>query len=258
MTQQLVNTEIDDKVAIVTLNRPQALNALSKALCLEIVDAFQTLATDDSVQVIILTGVGKAFTVGLDLKELSTDSGQLSTSELGPDAPVIAAIANCGKPVIGAINGFAVTGGFELALACDFLYAARSAKFADTHARVGIIPGWGLSQKLPRLVGVNRAREISFTGNYFSADEAQQWGLVNKVVDDEALLSESIKTAQQIAETIPQALYKVRDMINDGWQMTLEDGLRMEEAQAVALNTSMETGGLEQRLAQLQKRARKQ
>lgn len=258
MTDSLVTTEITGKVALITLNRPEALNALSKALCDQLEASFKRLADNDAVQAIVLTGAGKAFTVGLDLKELSTGAGILADDALGPEARVINAISRTGKPVIGAVNGFAVTGGFELALACDFLYAAESAKFADTHARVGIIPGWGLSQKLPRLVGVNRAREISFTGNYFSAADGERWGLVNKVVPDEQLLDAAMACAQDIAETIPHALYQVRSMINDGWELTLAEGLALEGRAAKAMNTSMETGHLEQRLGELQQRGRKQ
>jgi enoyl-CoA hydratase len=258
MSETLVTTEINDKVAVVTLNRPEALNALSKALCDQLEVAFKTLGENESVQAIVLTGAGKAFTVGLDLKELATGSDILADDALGPEARVINAISKCGKPVVGAINGFAVTGGFELALACDFLYAAESAKFADTHARVGIIPGWGLSQKLPRLVGVNRAREISFTGNYFSAADGERWGLVNKVVADDELLDAAMSCARDIAETIPHALYQVRSMINDGWELTLQEGLELEGRAAKAMNSSMETGHLEQRLGELQQRGRKQ
>ena len=170
--EDLVLFEVKEGVALITLNRPAALNALSLAMTDAILEAFRQVNADDSIMAVVLTGRGKAFCAGVDLKELAGGNGMMSADNLGPETPIIRAMADCRKPLIGAINGFAVTGGFELALACDFLYAAEEAKFADTHARVGLLPGWGLSQKLPRLVGINRAREISFTGNYFSADDA--------------------------------------------------------------------------------------
>ena len=171
--ETLVLTEISDGVALMTLNRPNAYNALSRAMTKAIIDTLSRLAVDEQVRVIVLTGKAKAFTAGVDLEELSDGGGVLDSENLGEEAPLVTAFADCPKPIIGAVNGFAVTGGFELALACDFLYAARSAKFADTHARVGIVPGWGITQKLPRVVGINRAREISFTGNLAARSRAR-------------------------------------------------------------------------------------
>ena len=167
------------------------------------------------------------------------------------------AFSECRKPVIGAVNGFAVTGGFELALACDFLYASENAKFADTHARVGLLPGWGLSQKLPRLVGINRAREISFSGNYFSAREALEWGLVNSVYPQNELLEASLDIAHQISTCLPDALYRIKAMMNEGWEMTLGDGLAAEGRASGAYNPGVDFGVMKERLAQLQQRSRK-
>ncbi|MGH6649986.1 MAG: enoyl-CoA hydratase-related protein [Sphingopyxis sp.] len=133
---------------------------------------------DRSVHAIVLTGAGsRAFSASLDLKELGADIGSLGGTKTRTenDDPV-AAIASCPQPVIGAINGVAITGGFELALACDILIASTNARFADTHARVGIMPGWGLSQKLSRIVGLSRAKEISLTGNFVTAEQALDWG----------------------------------------------------------------------------------
>jgi enoyl-CoA hydratase len=167
-------------VATLTLNRPEAMNALSHELRQALTRGFRELAQDEAVRVVILTGAGKSFCAGLDLKELGSRDGQ----PLGAftDAEMMAAIRGFPGPVIGAVNGFAITGGFELALACDLLIASQEARFADTHARVGILPGWGLSQKLPRLIGIGRAKELSFTGNFIGAEQALAWGLVNRVV----------------------------------------------------------------------------
>ena len=189
MADDLLLVDVADGVATVTLNRPAAMNALSRALRAAIVTTFRRLADDAAVEVLILTGAGRAFCAGLDLKELGGESGAADDTESAvAGADVVAAVQTCGKPVIGAINGFAITGGFELALACDVLIAAHGARFADTHARVGILPGWGLSQKLSRTIGIYRAKELSLTGNYLSAEQAESWGLVNRVVAPEALL----------------------------------------------------------------------
>ena len=255
--QASVLTEISDGVALMTMNRPEAYNALSRAMTTTIINTLASLSTNEAVRVIVLTGKGKAFTAGVDLKELSEDGGVLDSDNLGDDAPLVTAFANCPKPIIGAVNGFAVTGGFELALACDFLYAARSAKFADTHARVGIVPGWGITQKLPRIVGINRAREISFTGNYFSADQALEWGLVNRVCDDSDLVPQALATARQIAETLPEALTEVRHMINAGWDTTLADGLALEGRRSKTFNDQVDFVQMSARLEQLKSRVRK-
>ena len=176
MTDPLVLIERHDAIAVVTLNRPEALNALSSALRRRLGETFAELSEDRSTEVIILTGAGRAFTVGLDLKELGGE-GALSRGARGgtprqeDSAPHLGsadlsdALAATPQPVIAAVNGYAITGGFELALMCDFIIATPEARFADTHARVGVVPGWGLSQRLPRLVGINRAKELSLTGN---------------------------------------------------------------------------------------------
>lgn len=170
-----------DGVRTLTLNRPEARNALSRQLLAELGDAVVAADRDDDVAVIVLTGTDPAFCAGLDLKELGQESsglGRVTTSSPLPPTS---------KLVIGAVNGVAVTGGLELALNCDILVASDRAGFADTHARVGIMPGWGLSVLLPRRVGLGRAIEMSMTGNYVPADQALAWGLVEHVVPHESL-----------------------------------------------------------------------
>ncbi len=171
--ENLVLVATDGGVTTVTLNRHEALNALSGALRQSLAKTFLDLRDDEETQVIILTGAGRAFTVGLDLKELGGETPSTRTSN-GPTEDLGQAMANLGKPVIGAINGFAITGGFEVALMCDFMIVSEEARFADTHARVGVVPGWGLSQRLPRLIGINRAKELSLTGNFLDAHTAYQ------------------------------------------------------------------------------------
>ncbi len=158
----LVLLEKRDGYAFVTLNRPDEMNALSRELRRQFVAAFEDCRTDDNVRVIILTGNGRAFCAGFDLKELGSNNSDNAANEV--NNALAWAMAAFEGPIIGAINGHAITGGFEMALACDVLIASENARFADTHARVGILPGWGLSQKLPRLIGLSRAKEISFTG----------------------------------------------------------------------------------------------
>ncbi|OBB71351.1 enoyl-CoA hydratase [Mycolicibacterium monacense] len=181
--------ETTDRVRTLTLKRPQARNALSKALREAFFTALRNAEYDDDVDVVIVTGADPVFCAGLDLKELG-DQTQLP--DISPKWPSMT------KPVIGAINGAAVTGGLELALYCDILIASEQARFADTHARVGLLPTWGLSVRLPQKVGVGMARRMSLTGDYLSATDALRAGLVTEVVPHAELLP----TARAIAASI--------------------------------------------------------
>lgn len=185
-----VLVEVTDRIATVTLNRPEARNAMSLALRRELWKAVGAAHDDDGVDVIILTGADPAFCAGLDLKELGAMAEDPGTAEAGDISPAErrGPIPAGPKPVIGAVNGAAITGGFELALACDLLVASVHARFADTHARVGIQPDWGLTVLLPQAIGVRRAREMSTTGNFCDAETALAWGLVNHVVPHDQLL----------------------------------------------------------------------
>ena len=252
----ILQLAISEQIAVITLNRPAARNALSLTMRDSIVTTLNSLSQDCDVRVIILTGAGKAFCAGLDLKELQSIGHPMKPTAVGMESPVVKAFRDCPKPIIGAINGYAITGGFELALACDFLYAAESAQFADTHARVGLVPGWGLSQKLPRLIGINRAREMSFSGNFISARDAESWGLVNRVFPDSELMDQAMKIAAQIAETRPDTLDRIRQMMNSGWEMTLGDGLRMEGENAGQHNSQTGMGEMGERLSELKERSK--
>src|SRR5882757_2535696 len=181
--------ETEDRVRTLTLNRPQARNALSSELRRRFFGALRDAEADDDVDVVILTGTDPVFCAGLDLKELG-DATELP--DISPQWPPM------NKPVIGAINGAAVTGGLEFALYCDILIASEQAKFADTHARVGLLPTWGLSVRLPQKVGVGMARRMSLTGDYLSAADALRAGLVTEVVAHDQLLA----TARRIAASI--------------------------------------------------------
>lgn len=181
--------ETSDRIRTVTLNRPGARNALSKALRSQFFSALREAEADDSVDVVIVTGADPVFCAGLDLKELG-DTTELP--DISPKWPPMT------KPVIGAINGAAVTGGLELALYCDILIASENARFADTHARVGLLPTWGLSVRLPQKVGVGMARRMSLTGDYLSAEDALRAGLVTQVVAHDELLASARAVAASI------------------------------------------------------------
>lgn len=226
MSEKIVTVERHDSVALVTLNRPDALNALSRALRSELVRVFDMLSADDEVRAVVLTGAGRAFTAGVDLKEAGETGFALGAD--GGDIDITRALGAYPWPIIGAINGFAITGGFELALMCDVLLAGENAKFADTHARVGIMPGWGLSQKLSRLIGTSRAKELSFTGNFLDAETAAQWGLVNRVHKTDELIPAALKLAAEMCSCDPTLLKNYKAVIDDGLAIEFGDALKME------------------------------
>nr|WP_090274639.1 enoyl-CoA hydratase [Mycolicibacterium komanii]CRL67576.1 enoyl-CoA hydratase/carnithine racemase [Mycolicibacterium komanii] len=189
MTDDILLIDTQDRVRTLTLNRPQSRNALSAELRRRFYRALGEAQADDDVDVVIVTGADPVFCAGLDLKELG-DTTDLP--DISPKWPPMT------KPVIGAINGAAVTGGLEIALYCDVLIASEQARFADTHARVGLLPTWGLSVRLPQKVGVGMARRMSLTGDYLSADDALRTGLVTQVVPH----AELMPTARQVAASI--------------------------------------------------------
>ena len=209
MAESVILTELADGIAVVTMNRPDARNALNRELRAAVPTVLQELDADPDVHAMILTGADPAFCAGLDLKELSGGSMTAAPTDLGApgDADDTAATTTTSplpfgaltKPLIGAVNGPAVTGGFELALGCDFLIASERARFADTHARVGVMPGWGLTVLLPQAIGIRRARQMSFTGNYVDAPTALAWGLVNAVVPHDELIGAARSLAADMA-----------------------------------------------------------
>ncbi len=241
-----VLVEVVDRVAIITLNRPAQRNALNRAIRTQLPRAIRDCEAKADVDVMILTGADPAFCAGVDLKEFgSGESTAFGDREPSGDAgerdrdgrlPYRGAIPPHTKLLIGAINGVAVTGGFEVALNCDFMIASELARFADTHARVGVMPGWGLTVLLAQRVGVARARQLSVTGNYLDAGRAYEWGLVNEVVPHDQLLPRCIELARD-SVTIDQravrrmlATYaEVADTtVADGW--TIEDRVSREWA----------------------------
>jgi enoyl-CoA hydratase len=192
-------TDIADGIGTITLNRPEARNALTPELVRAIGAAVIELDATD-LAAIILTGTDPAFCAGVDLKQLS--SGDMPPLNAGSTS-YWGAVPPHETPIIGAINGPTVTGGFELALACDFMIASDRARFADTHARVGVMPGWGLTIRLPALIGMDRARRMSLTGDFVDAQLAYEWGLVTEVVPHDSLLARAREVASHIA-TVPR------------------------------------------------------
>jgi enoyl-CoA hydratase len=203
---------MDGPVAVVTLDRPEARNALTGSMIRSMADSFDECDRDERVRVVVLTGRDPAFCAGLDLADLTRtyeDVGS-AVSSSSPDRRV--GFPRPSKPLIGAVNGPAVTGGLELALGCDFLIASERASFADTHARVGVMPAGGLTIRLPQLVGINRARQMSLTGNFVDAVRAFEWGLVNEVVPHHALLPRVLELAGAVSEVDPDAVGELRAM----------------------------------------------
>lgn len=237
-------------VALITINRPGSLNSLTRPMMVDLAQAFKKLDRDDSVRVIILTGSGRSFCSGVDL----TAAEDVFKGDVkDPESDPVVQMELCRKPIIGAIRGFAVTAGFEIALACDILVAAKGSKFIDTHARFvpfiritnrlfgfwtrplrvccrfGIFPSWGLSQKLSRIIGVNKAREVSLTASPLTAEVAEKLGFVNHVVEDSELLKKSREIADAIVKNNEDLVLRYKAVINDGIKLDLGRALSLEK-----------------------------
>ena len=228
MEFDLLTTYRDGPVITVTMDRPKQLNALSLALEDELRRCFRALSADDGLRAIVLTGAGRAFSAGVDLKELASDPAAKDRRIWhGPDS-LSGIMRACPHVIITAVNGYAITGGLELALLGDIVIASDTAQFADTHARVGITPAWGLSQILPRLIGVNRAKHMSLTGEYVFAARAVEWGLVNEAVPPGHLMTRALELAKDVADTDPVAAARIKRLIDDSVETTYADGLARE------------------------------
>lgn len=244
MEEPLVLVEQRGTIAIVTLNRPDALNAMSRALSAQLASAFANLPAE--TRVAILTGSGRAFCAGMDLKELSggESSLQAADEEQGAGHRRFGMAAFDG-PVIGAINGFAITGGLELAMCCDIRIAAKNAKFADTHSRVGVIPGGRMSALLSRLVGLGRAKEMSLGGNAIDAATAERWGLVNRVVEPAELMPTALKLAEDIAANNPSIIRRYNTLIEENFGLAYADAVDNEHQKSRDANQSFRKEGFD-------------
>ncbi len=258
MSDNILLVEKEAAVATLTLNRPASMNALSPQLLSELCSAFQSLKADKAILAAILTGNGRAFCAGLDLKAMSEHPGGLDAFKIHGDNDVARAMADFDRPIIVGVNGVAATGGFELALMGDILIAGHSARFADTHCRIGLAPGWGLSQKLSRLIGPSRAKEAHFTGNFISAEQASDWGMVSRVVADATLLEECTKVAQDIASCVPTTVKIYKKLVDDGLGSTLAAGMAMEKLVMACANKNVSGDEIGQRRKNVQQRGKSQ
>jgi len=258
MAEQELLLERADGYAVLTLNRPDARNALSPSLLTDLCIAFRELQRDDSVRAVVLTGAGTAFCAGLDLKAMSESDDGLQVYDIHGDHDIVGAMADFDRPIIIGVNGVAATGGFELALMGDILIASDNAKFADTHARVGLAPGWGLSQKLSRIIGPSRAREAHFTGNFITAQQADDWGLVSRVVSREQLLEECRSVASDIVSCVPATVKVYKQVVNDGLGMDLASGLVMERRIMSHVNSRVSSDAIGGRRSSIQQRGQEQ
>jgi len=217
-------------VTTVRLNRPAAANALNTRMGEELVDCFERFAMDaGGTRCIVLTGAGdKAFCAGGDLKERRGMTDDSWRRQHAIFERMVRALIDCPVPVVGAVNGAAYGGGCEIAACCDFLYAADHVRFALTEVTLGILPGGGGTQTLPRALGERRAKELILTGRPFTAVQAQEWGLVNAVLPAGVLLAEATATAERIAANAPVSIRQAKQSIHRGLQMSLRDGLAFE------------------------------
>lgn len=254
MADPLVLTADHGAVRVLTLNRPRARNALSRTLIRAAYAALTQADADYDVRAVVLTGTDPAFCAGVDLKEAQHDG--LSYFEEFRSQNCIAAVARMRAPIIGAINGAAFTGGLEMALGCDFLVASERAVFADTHARVGILPGGGMTARLPRLVGSAMARRLSMTGEVVDALRAERIGLVTEVVAHEHVVDRAVDLATQIAEVPGPIMAGLKQIYTTGAAALIDPALGAEQDIAFAQHRDLD--GLGDRLRAVSDRNKRQ
>ncbi|CAN2039876.1 Crotonyl-CoA hydratase [Candidatus Magnetomoraceae bacterium gMMP-15] len=242
MSYESIIFKVDEGIATITFNRPKALNALNHQVWMEFSAALDEITANEDIRVLILTGAGeKAFIAGADITEL-TKCNPLQCRQLGKKGQdLLLRMEGIAIPVIGAVNGFALGGGCEMAMACDFIYASENAKFGLPEITLGLIPGFGGTQRLPRMVGKNIAKEMLFTGKMISAAEAKEVGLVNKVCAQDKLMDEVMKTAKAIASKGKYSLQAGKRVVNSGLDVDLATGCKIE-ADAFGLCMASEDG----------------
>lgn len=229
MSYENIIVEVDDGAATITFNRPKALNAINGDLLKEFAHALDAISENEDIRVLILTGSGeKAFVAGADIKEIATYNALQAKLFSQQGQTVIGKLQSLSIPVIAAVNGFALGGGSEIALACDFIYASENARFGLPEINLGIIPGFGGTQRLPRLIGKNRAKEMILTGKMISADEAVSYGMVNKVCSGEALLNDVKAVAKEIASKGKVSVRAAKEAVNRGMDVDLQTGCTIE------------------------------
>ena len=236
MPYDTILTETRGRVGLITLNRPQAMNALNNQLLREVMDALDVYDKDDNIGTLVITGSEKAFAAGADIKEMADKSAQDMTSR-DPIA-IFGNIRTIRKPVIAAVSGYALGGGCELAMSCDMIVASETAKFGQPEITIGVIPGAGGTQRLTRAVGKAIAMEMVLNNRTITAQEAYQFGLVNRVLPVPQYLNEALKLAEEIAGRAPLAVYTAKKMINQSYERFLKDAIEEERQEFYSLFTT--------------------
>jgi enoyl-CoA hydratase len=228
MPFKYLTLDVEARVATLTVNRPDKLNALNDATVAELGHAIDQIRVDDSIGGVLITGAGRAFVAGADISELSSQTPILAKARARAGQDVFRRIETCPKPVIAVVNGFALGGGCELAMACHIRIASDAAKFGQPESKLGLLPGYGGSQRLPRLVGKGRAIQLLITGEMIDAAEAYRIGLVNKVVPAAELMNSAREMLKAILANGPLAVALCIEAIDRGLEMSLEEGLILE------------------------------
>jgi 2-(1,2-epoxy-1,2-dihydrophenyl)acetyl-CoA isomerase len=230
-------------VLLLTMNRPEALNALMPSMTDEMRRTVEDAVTDSDVRALVITGAGRAFSAGGDVKNMAAQTGRRTPNDVRRriregTGPLIMAIATIEKPVVAAVNGLAYGGGFSIAMACDIVYAARSARFAQAFVKRGLVPDTGSTWFLPRLIGPWRARELMFTGEPVDAERANALGLVNRVCDDATVLDEAIALAEKLAAGPTMAIGMIKTLVSEGMRGDLRQAIDAEaDAQGIAMES---------------------
>ena len=222
--------EIEDYIAILRFDRIESLNSLSKDVLAEFREILKELDANEDIRVIILTGAGeKAFVAGADIRELEDMNSSDADAYSGLGQECLLLLEKMEKPVIAAVNGFALGGGTEIALACDFIFASEKAQFGQPEVMLGVIPGFGGTQRLPKAVGIRMARELIYSGERIDARRAMEIGLVNRIIPSEALIAETKKVAKNIARNSFSAVKACKNVINNGFEMDIQRGCELEK-----------------------------
>ena len=250
-----IKINISDKIAEITLNRPERMNAITIDLLKELKDALLSINKDESLSVIILTGAGKAFSAGVDLRQLEANGTDVSSGGVGKELDkhaneVIKLLEESPKAIISKINGFCFTGGLELALAADLIYIANEAKLGDTHAILGFRPSWGLTQRLPKYIGIARAKELSFTAKTISGIQAAEYGIALESLPREQLDSHVNEIAVKISKNSSNSIRAYKDLYSAASNKGLAEGLEYEA------NTSYDIPEVKERVQEFLKKLR--
>lgn len=231
MNEPIVKSNTENGICILTINRPQSLNALNSDLLDALADSIEDIRTDNEIKIALITGSGdKAFVAGADISEMARMNTVQALNFSRKGQNLIRKIETMDKVFIAAVNGYALGGGFELALACDFIYASSNAQFGLPEVTLGIMPGFGGTQNLPRLIGPNRSKELIFSGKMLSADQAEAWGLVNKVVEQGTVLDEAKKVAKVIMKNGLTAIGFAKETIRSGMNMPKSEAILHESS----------------------------